>query len=112
MPLILRWWHACQNLNALMLRDHIPWRNEDCKASSSEELFLGHKNKTFLYRIFLQLSIKCFYREITIMAYLMASGRWRYEGWTDLCRSVEKNQKRLDCFQASVDFLSVAILLG
>lgn len=46
------------------------------------------------------------------MAYLMASGKWRYESWTDLQQRYREEWKRLDCFQASVDFLSIAILVG
>lgn len=44
------------------------------------------------------------------MAYLMASGQWRHEGWT-YCDRYREEWKRLDCFLASEDFPSSAILI-
>lgn len=46
------------------------------------------------------------------MAYLLASGEWRCEGWTYRDRDTEKEWKRLDCFHASANFLFIAILVG
>lgn len=45
------------------------------------------------------------------MAYLMASGKWRCEGWTYCDRGTEKNGRDWIASKP-LDFLSIAILVG